>query len=1094
MHRSRHPIDISLVVDDDNNEDDGSPHHFIPSATGDYSSLIAESPSDTMYHRTRSPSPSPTSSNHGQGPQPTTSSSSSPATSTSLRQTHRRLSHSSSLLDSTGTNNNVHRDRLRFNTWPRHRKEKRDILVEYDKRLAKSVIQELGIGINKTYRNPWGNLSYAQLITRAIDSSPWKRLTLNEVYEWIIKFVPYFKDKIDAKTSWGWKNSIRHNLSLHNQFIRVPIISSISKGPVKYVWTINPSFKNNSPYKKYSLKRKRAAAAAALASQAAAAVAAVSNANSTSSASTLSLSQERNSPTSTSSQPLINMSNNYHRQSSTTSATSLPKAARLNEHTPGNNSSTLNQLSVAAAMMSAGVTDPAAYRAFLNSQAAAMLNKHKQQALCSPTTPPTQSSSISHRPTQSSTSFAHDTGLPIPKKIALGADRYKQHQQQQQQQQQHAEWLLSSYRQQQQQSQYNGRHPHSSVGNKMMINQQQQQQQRPPYIPHPPSSSSTRMNTDMNNLPPSLQRRVGSPPAYSSAAAVAAQNKLLAQTKLWHAAVQAAAHAQQQYHHHHHQQQQPPPPPPAGINAMNELQNYMNRSNSSPNGNPNKIPTYLNPETLKLLSSTSTSPSSSSTTPTTIAAGSSSHDEPHSYRNDPRYKLMRASYPNAATGSLPPTCMIRQRVNPNSSSVLTPQQQIDMVTAAYQNYRRRSSGFSSTTSHGGPSDDESDEYVPPRKDSSTSNASSGYESGLPHSRLSPSLPSSVRTGSGSSITSEMSTSSCYNASSTKFSAKRLSKINPNDHDIDIDERQQLSLNSVGGYVDDLMERIRKMPPKKRSKFYQMLDEERLKDVNNNNPDVHAKSKVDEGDDDESEHHMPMDVSLPLVVSEVHSEDDDDRTLIELPPNGERANLDEDDDDHEEIKKKFKQQEQFIGLNEKNYEELRTMGVPLAVLKAIAFQQHQQNQSHSSLNNQLTSFLSKSTTNSSADTKSLLNARTILRRILQHHQKEQQQHGGSNKALVESMDYTTDEEGGPIEEDEDEHQSSIVTPCHRNGVRSNSHNPGTVTLNPNDISSLSPPTSTSSSPDETDVNHHSSPNSMSRPSSTPAALISSGCSF
>ena len=147
-----------------------------------------------------------------------------------------------------------------------------------------------------------------------------------------------------------------------------------------------------------------------------------------------------------------------------------------------------------------------------------------------------------------------------------------------------------------------------------------------------------------------------------------------------------------------------------------------------------------------------------------------------------------------------------------------------------------------------------------------------------------------------------------------------------------------------------------------------------------------------------------------------------------------------------------------------------------------------------MNNQLTNFLSKSTTNSSTDTKGLLNARTILRRILQHHQKEQQQHGGSNKTLLESMDYTTDEEGGPIEEDEDEHQSSIATPCHRNGVRANSHNPGTVTLNPNDISSLSPPTSTSSSPDETDVNHHSSPNSMSRPSSTPAALISSGCSF
>jgi hypothetical protein len=197
MHRSRHPIDVSLVVDDDNDDDVSHHHHFIPSTTGDYSSLIVNSPSDTMYHRTRSPSPSISLNNHPQGSQPTTT--------TSVRHTRRRLSHSSALVDSNGSSNNIHRDRLRFNTWPRHRKEKRDILVEHDKRLAKSIIQELGIGINKTYRNPWGNLSYAQLITRAIDSSPWKRLTLNEVYEWIIQFVPYFKDKIDAKTSWGWK-------------------------------------------------------------------------------------------------------------------------------------------------------------------------------------------------------------------------------------------------------------------------------------------------------------------------------------------------------------------------------------------------------------------------------------------------------------------------------------------------------------------------------------------------------------------------------------------------------------------------------------------------------------------------------------------------------------------------------------------------------------------------------------------------------------------------------------------------------------------------------------------------------------------------
>jgi len=86
--------------------------------------------------------------------------------------------------------------------------------------------------------------------------------------------------------------------------------------------------------------------------------------------------------------------------------------------------------------------------------------------------------------------------------------------------------------------------------------------------------------------------------------------------------------------------------------------------------------------------------------------------------------------------------------------------------------------------------------------------------------------------------------------------------------------------------------------------------------------------------------------------EVHSDEDDDRTLIELTPNTETVNLDE-DEDNEEIKDKSKQQ--FIGLNEKSFEELRSMGVPLAVLKAIAFQQ---TQPHNNNNNQLSNFFNK----------------------------------------------------------------------------------------------------------------------------------------
>lgn len=60
--------------------------------------------------------------------------------------------------------------------------------------------------------------SYAQLIAYAISTSSTQKMTLSELYKWCTDNFPYFKES----PSQSWKNTIRHNLSLNRNFIRVP--------------------------------------------------------------------------------------------------------------------------------------------------------------------------------------------------------------------------------------------------------------------------------------------------------------------------------------------------------------------------------------------------------------------------------------------------------------------------------------------------------------------------------------------------------------------------------------------------------------------------------------------------------------------------------------------------------------------------------------------------------------------------------------------------------------------------------------------------------------------------------------------------------
>ncbi|KAJ8949804.1 hypothetical protein NQ318_000502 [Aromia moschata] len=79
--------------------------------------------------------------------------------------------------------------------------------------------------------------SFSCLIFMAIEDSVQKALPVKEIYAWILDHFPYFKN---APT--GWKNSVRHNLSLNKCFQKVEKAPNLGKGSL---WTVDPQYKPN---------------------------------------------------------------------------------------------------------------------------------------------------------------------------------------------------------------------------------------------------------------------------------------------------------------------------------------------------------------------------------------------------------------------------------------------------------------------------------------------------------------------------------------------------------------------------------------------------------------------------------------------------------------------------------------------------------------------------------------------------------------------------------------------------------------------------------------------------------------------------------
>ena len=102
----------------------------------------------------------------------------------------------------------------------------------------------------ETYGDQKPPYSYISLTAMAIWNSPEKMCTLAEIYKFIMDSFPYYR-----KNTQRWQNSLRHNLSFNDCFIKIPRRPD-RPGKGAY-WTLHPSAMNMFENGSFLRRRKR---------------------------------------------------------------------------------------------------------------------------------------------------------------------------------------------------------------------------------------------------------------------------------------------------------------------------------------------------------------------------------------------------------------------------------------------------------------------------------------------------------------------------------------------------------------------------------------------------------------------------------------------------------------------------------------------------------------------------------------------------------------------------------------------------------------------------------------------------------------------